>query len=360
MNNGNHPSRLYINCLDYLCNHLDQVCQLRAINFDQLCQIGDSNHQQAPALTATTTKSISFPPQSISVLTNTNTNTNNLKANSRKNSSAPLRAFQFKDDTVKFNHVISQDLLERLCEHGKLNDQNFGLFNNKQTCLRNIVIKNACLSKELVQNILKQHQIAELVFSNISSPSHAANGVNTNSDAENNPFTINDLISSLNEWSLEHLRYLNVSRNASFFGSVLVNTKRLINLQKLNVSYTCFNNLSLDIITQDLCNLEYLDMSGTRVSDLSSLLRIKDKLKYLYMYHMRASLNDEIVDQICALDKLQQLDLSREVSTRIFADMAVSNFDINLLLRELSNVKLPDLKYLDISGRLDINEDDVM
>ena len=327
MNNGT-PPRLYVNCLDFICNHLEQVCELRALDSSQLAT---------------------------SLLTSTN--------KPRKNFTAPPRIFQFKDSTVKFNHVISQDLLERLCELGKLTDQIFGLFNSKQTCLRSVVIKNACLSKDIVQDILKQHQIVELVFSNVSSSltcPAAFNGVSSGLDAENNPITINDLISSLNDWSLDHLKYLNVSRNATLFGSVLVNTKRLVNLQKLNVSYTCFNNLSLDIITQDLCNLEFLDMSGTRVSDLSSLLRLKDKLKFLHMYHMRASLSDDVVSKICALQKLQQLDLSREVSTRIFADMAVSNFDINLLLRDLADAKLPDLKYLDISGRLDVDEEAIM
>ena len=122
---------------------------------------------------------------------------------------------------------------------------------------------------------------------------------------------------------------------------------------KLNVSYTCLNNQSLDTMAQDLVNpnLKYLDVSVTNVNDFSRLLRLKDKLKHLFMYNMRTHLNDDIIPMVCQLHKLQSLDLSCDLSSKIFADTILSVFDVNLLLDELCKANLKDLRYLDVSGK---------
>lgn len=318
MNNG-IPSRLYENCLNYLCNNLDLICDLIEINepFNQ-------------------------------------TNQKNKHANKK---------LVFKDKTIKINHIVSEDILERLCDLGKLNDLTITLFNQTQTCFKNVRIKNASISKESVKVFLKQHQINELLINNIQINSNDSESQNSIDQIANNinhsnqtPITINDLIDGLNTWSLEHLKNLNVSRNISLFGSILINLKQLNNLVKLNVSYTCFNNHSLEIITQDLNHLEYLDISGTRVSDVVALLRLKN-LKFLLMYNMRASLTDDIISVVCDLTKLQHLDLSCDLSTKLFSDMSLSLFDVNLLLEQLTKFKLNDLKYLDISGKIEIKRD---
>ena len=331
-NESGGDSRLYIKCLNYLCNNLDQFCDLKQ---HQPCQ--SQNEPKNP----------------------TKPNKNNEHFTNSK------QYLEFKDKFIKFNHIIAEDLLERLSDLGKLNDLTISLFNNRQTCLKKVWIKNVVLSKEAIKFLLKQHQLSEILINNLNVKEHDLNGnaLNSHNNGQNNgtnnnsssSININDLIDGLNEWSLQNLKSLNVSRNSSLFTSILINFRQLQSLNKLNVSFTCFNNHSLDIITQDLNGLEYLDISGTRVSDLAPLLRLKDKLKYLYMYNMRAALNNDIVDVVCCLRRIQHLDLSCDVSTKIFADMTFSLFDVNLLLNELTKAKLSDLKYLDISGKIEID-----
>lgn len=336
MNNGciqQQPSRLYSICLNYLCNNLDLVCDQKPVE---------------PELTS-----------NISFLAG--------KPNGKKQNTNLAKRLEFKDKLIKFNHIISQDLLERLCELEKLNDSTIALFSSSQTCLKKFHIKNSCLSKDSIKQILKQHQIDELVVNNIQFESNQFsdsalnhNLANSNLNSNNQILSINDLVDGLNEWSLENLQYLNVGRNISLFGSILINLNKLRNLSKLNVSFTCFNNHSLNIICQDLKNLEFLDLSGTKVNDLSPLLNLKSKLKYLYMYNMRASLSDDLIKVVTSMGKLQQLDLSCDVSNKIFADTILSLFDVNLLLEELAASKLCDLKYLDISGKVSIRQDSLM
>ena len=327
--NSENESRLYIKCLNNLCLNLDQFCNLTQQPIDPI---------------------------------NQSTLKNQLKP---KNES--FKQLHFKDKQIKFNHIISEDFLERLSDLGKLNDLTVTLFNNQQTCLKKVCIKNASLSKESIKSLLRQHQLSDILINNIQLNtkeleinSSGTNVNHNNSNSAGNGFNINNLIDGLNEWSLIHLKHLNVSRNASLFSSILINFKQLKNLFKLNVSYTCFNKHSLEIIAQDLGNLEYLDISGTRVSDLEPLLRLKDKLKYLYMYNMRSTLNNDIIEVVCSLHKIQHLDLSCEVSNRIFADRNFSLFDVNLLLDQLVKAKLPDLKYLDVSGKNEINQESIV
>lgn len=298
------PSRLYENCLNFLCQNLDLVCELVDVS-----------------------------------------STNSSKCNKK---------LVFKDKNIKINHNVCEDILERLCDLGKLNDVTISLFSSRQTCFKNVRIKNASISKESVKLLLKQHQITDLLINNLQINENEAQ--NAPNDSNHTPITINDLIDSLNPWSLEHLISLNVSRHISLFGSILINLHQLRNLLKLTVSYTCFNNHSLDIISQDLPNLEYLDISGTRVSDIGGLAHLKN-LKYLLMYNMRASLTDEIINVICSLFRLQHLDVSCDVSTKLFADMSLSLFDVNLLLDQLTKYKLDDLKHLDISGKTEIKRE---
>jgi hypothetical protein len=50
------------------------------------------------------------------------------------------------------------------------------------------------------------------------------------------------------------------------------------------------------------------------------------------------------------------LDLSCDVSTKLFSDNNLSLFDVNSLLEKLTENKLADLKYLDISGKIEIKQ----
>jgi hypothetical protein len=294
---------------------------------------------------------------------------------------------EFRDKSIKLNHIISEDLLERLCLSNKLNDSTLSLFASsnpiQQTCLKKFHIRNCLLNKDSLRFVLKQHKIDDICINNVQFLKNQPPNNHHNHHTNNNDFTIhddflitnitaisgsntpqplciNDLTENLNEWSQKNLKSLNVARNQPLFGTILINLSKLKNLSRLNVSYTCFNNHSLDIIAQDLTNLEFLDISGTKVNDLTPLTRLKHKLRLLHLYNMRASLGDELVPLVCGLEKLNSLDLSCDVSNKIFADMSLSLFDVNYLLDRLTLANLEDLKFLDISGKVGIKLDSLM
>lgn len=198
----------------------------------------------------------------------------------------------------------------------------------------------------------------------ISSPqiAHGATAINPSPAPQptiiQSMLNINELVESLNPWSQANLKSLNLARNPSLFSSILINMRALgHSLTRLNVSFTSFNNHSLDILCQDLPRIEYLDISGTKVNELGPLSQLANTLRGLYMYHMRASLNDDIVDVVCSLPRLVALDLSCDISTKIFADTNLSLFDVNYLLAELTSAHLQELKYLDISGKTTIKQE---
>ena len=73
--------------------------------------------------------------------------------------------------------------------------------------------------------------------------------------------TVGDLISSLNDWTLQNLRSLNVS-GSSFVDSskvaLTVSLCQLRNLRVLSVSHTEFNHHGLEMVVEDLKHLESL------------------------------------------------------------------------------------------------------
>ena len=158
MNNGT-PSRLYESCLNFICQNLDLVC-----DFFDLKEAAQNNTKKSKKLV-------------------------------------------FRDKNIRFNHIVSEDILERLCDLGKLNDLTITLFTEGQTCFKNVRIKNAYISKESVKLLLKQHQINELLVNNIQINSNDSDLVHVTKDSENSitnhfgnnfgnqtPITINDLI----------------------------------------------------------------------------------------------------------------------------------------------------------------------
>ena len=270
---------------------------------------------------------------------------------------SPNGKLEFKDKSFMFNHIVSEDLLEHLADYNQLNDLTLNLFaHNNQTSLKSVRLKNVSCSKDSFKLFLKKHQLTELIINNINLLDD--NPLLGQSDlvvlkCSKNASMLNNLIDGLNDWSFQHLKHLNLARNGALFSSILFDIKSFKNLVKLNVSLTAFNNHSFDIVTQELSCLESLDMSCTRVGDFIPLTRLKHQLKSLYMYNMRAPLNDDIIPIICCLTKLHNLDISCDVSTQIFG-CTLSVFDVNLFIEELCKAKLEELNYLDISGKTEI------
>lgn len=200
---------------------------------------------------------------------------------------------------------------------------------------------------------------ANLAHDEMLITSHLSTTPTPNAAASNQSININELVESLNAWSQSNLKSLSVSRDPSLFSSILISNigKLAASLTRLNVSFTSFNNHSLDLVCQHLPRIEHLDISGTKVNDLAPLTRLRESLKSLHMYHMRASLTDDIVPVVCALFRLTCIDLSCDISTKIFADTSMSLFDVNHFLEELTRARLSELRFLDISGKTGIKKE---
>lgn len=164
----------------------------------------------------------------------------NLESITHLNSQQKL---EFKAKNIRLNHLISADLLERLCSKGKINDTILSLFTNDQTQLTNIRIKNVSFSKEALNSLLRQHLVTELCINNVLLKSAVSSEKIENSDVFNEKschstmlvdcsINFNDLIDGLCSESFSNIRSLNVARNISLFGTTLFYIKHLKNLTR--------------------------------------------------------------------------------------------------------------------------------
>ena len=92
------------------------------------------------------------------------------------------------DGQLLFHTKLSEELLQRLSELGLINDLVLTLFDGQKTCLKKVKIENA--SKLTVTGLqsLSYHNLTDLEISNLVKA------------------TVNDLIQSLNPWTLENLK----------------------------------------------------------------------------------------------------------------------------------------------------------
>ncbi|KAL3203573.1 hypothetical protein MRX96_011941 [Rhipicephalus microplus] len=197
--------------------------------------------------------------------------------------------YSFRDPDVFFHREVSQQVLETLSTRGLLNDSILTLFDARYTRLQRVRIHNAANVTTKGLRVLRSHKLTELEATGLTR------------------VTVNDLIGCLGDWSLAHLRLLNVARTA-FTSSkfcVVVALSKLRGLTSLNVSGTEFNRHGLDIVAQDLPLLEVLDISGTRIKDISPLLRCRDRLRSLSMYNLKSCGGEE-----ASFPHLVSLDLS--------------------------------------------------
>ena len=244
----------------------------------------------------------------------------------------------FKDPDIFFHNNISEQLLQTLCDKGKLDDLTLRLFDPKVTRLKSVAIKDAPVTTKGLR-VLKAHKIQELEAIGLKN------------------VTINDLIGCLGEWTLQNLRTLNVT-NSTFLNSakfcVVVSLSKLRSLHSLNVSNTEFNKHGLEMIADDLPVLESLDISCTPVSDITPLRKCKSRLKSLFMYNLRASHNEDIVPVLCELCHLRCLDVSDDYSVQTFFNLQPVKFRADDLLKR--KLCLPHLSYLDLSGKEGITD----
>ena len=242
----------------------------------------------------------------------------------------------FKNPEAIIHSDLAESLLFKLSENGRLTDTVLTLFANQCImCLRRACIKNANLTSRGLR-ALSCHQLIELDASGV----HNVN--------------VNDIIGALGEWTRKNIRSLNVS-NCTFLNNskfcIVISLPQLRNLRHLNVSYTEFgNNLGLEWVAEGLSHLESLDISGTLVYSIQTLLKLKQTLKSLCMFHTRVPEKD-LIPAVLALQELRHLDISQDVHPMMDSHQCPS---VNTLLE--SQQALPHLTSLDISGRDNVKD----
>ena len=153
------------------------------------------------------------------------------------------------------------------------------LFDESSTKLRNVRIDNASRLTPEGLKTLSKHKIVELECVGLTQA------------------TVGQLIEILNEWTLSNCRLLNVSRSTFVDHrkeTVLTSLSNFQRLASLNLSYTKFNKASLEMIVQDLPLLDSLDISCTSVTDISSLLLCKHRLRSLSMYGLKLPYSEKV------------------------------------------------------------------
>lgn len=250
------------------------------------------------------------------------------------------KRYVFKDSDLHFHCGLSERLLRVLCHKNLLDNQTLALFDASRTTLSHVRIFNASSLTTEALRILRSHKISRLEAIGLQN------------------ITVNDLIGCLGEWTLQNLRWLNVA-NSTFINSskfcVVVSLSKLRSLETLNVSCTEFNKHGLEIVMEDLQNLRSLDISSTRVTDITPLLKCKDRLNSLSLYNLKNIHNEEMIEVLLKLTKLHHLDISNdkpEASCSILPSHKISDF----LLRPNH---LFELTSLDISGMQDIEVEDL-
>ena len=249
-----------------------------------------------------------------------------------------VASLTFRGNDVFFPSAISDELLCSLSEKKHLTDEVLELFNPRYTSLKRVKIKDAPITQKGLR-VFKEHKIIDFEATGLKN------------------VTINDIINCLGEWTVTNLRNMNLMNNTFLNSSkycVVVSLSRLRHLQCLNVSNTEFNKQGLDIVAQDLHGLECLDISSTPVTDLSPLRLLKDHLRSLSMYNLRASHTEDLVSVLCDLTKLQHLDVSDDYSGQPYIHLQPTKFNVLHLLRR--SCQLQDLTSLDISGKAELTE----
>ena len=246
---------------------------------------------------------------------------------------SPVTSLVFKNSDVFFPSHISEQLLTTLDEKKKLNDKTMTLFNSDVTHLKRVKITNTQLSLHGLR-VLKGHKIIDLQVTGLEK------------------VAVTDLLACLNEWTLSHLRYLNVANSTFVTGSkfcILVPLARLKRLQCLNVSHTEFNETGLDLLAQSLPCVETLDISGTPITDISNLQKFKGQLKSLTMYNVHYGYNESTIKTLVSLPHLMHLDISCDFSIQPPVPHDFIRENAELLLERLKcNANLTSI---DLSGK---------
>ncbi|CAH8675155.1 unnamed protein product [Schistosoma haematobium] len=223
----------------------------------------------------------------------------------------------------------SQKILLQLCKRNALDDDRMSLFNADSVDLMSPVIKEANVSPSSLK-VLKEFRLYSLSAMNLTK------------------VNLNTIISCLGEWTVQNLMCLNISGTSILCEThlpILVALGRFKNLSVLNASRTELNTQSLQIIVDDLLNLRYLNISRTRVTDITPLLNIRDRLNGLIMHRLQLETTEDMAKllyTVVELNQLRILDISDKPRNAVGRYDAVDKF--------CSPEALPFLEHIDLSG----------
>ncbi|CAH8669677.1 unnamed protein product [Schistosoma haematobium] len=223
----------------------------------------------------------------------------------------------------------SQKILLQLCKRNALDDDRMSLFNADSVDLMSPVIKEANVSPSSFK-VLKEFRLYSLSAMNLTK------------------VNLNTIISCLGEWTVQNLMCLNISGTSILCEThlpILVALGRFKNLSVLNASRTELNTQSLQIIVDDLLNLRYLNISRTRVTDITPLLNIRDRLNGLIMHRLQLETTEDMAKllyTVVELNQLRILDISDKPRNTVGRYDAVDKF--------CSPEALPFLEHIDLSG----------
>uniref|UniRef100_A0A8C1AE68 Zyg-11 family member, cell cycle regulator n=1 Tax=Cyprinus carpio carpio TaxID=630221 RepID=A0A8C1AE68_CYPCA len=222
-----------------------------------------------------------------------------------------------------------------MATEGLLNDSTVGIFRScQQFRLRHACIRTARISAEAFRRALCPHRLVELDASRV-----------------NADLTITDILRGLssNKTLQESLQRLVL--NGLTMSSLEEPSRRCFSamqgLRALSVSSVDFYDSGL----VDVCalpRLESLDISNTSVTNLTPLLGLRSRLRYLTMHQLKRleMTTAQLLAVLSQLEGLQHLDIS---------DDKQFTSDVARQLLETPGI-LPQLVSLDVSGRKQVTD----
>ncbi|KAM7099293.1 protein zyg-11 homolog A [Molossus nigricans] len=225
-----------------------------------------------------------------------------------------------------FPQELADQFLGMMTWQGKLTDRTASIFRGNQMKLKLVNIQKAKISTSAFIKAFCHHKLIEL----------DATAVDTD-------LPISDILRGLcnNSWIQQNLQCLLLDSTSIRQDSKLMFFGQLTGLRVLSVFNVCFHSEDLANVSQ-LPKLESLDISNTLVTDISSLLTCKDRLKSLTMHYLKCltMTKPQILSVIRELKCLLHLDISdhRQVES-----------DLAFHLLQQKDI-LPNVVSLDISG----------
>uniref|UniRef100_A0A671NM25 Protein zyg-11 homolog n=1 Tax=Sinocyclocheilus anshuiensis TaxID=1608454 RepID=A0A671NM25_9TELE len=243
-------------------------------------------------------------------------------------------SLSFREPLV-FPQELADQLLCKMATEGLLNDSTVGIFRScQQFRLRHACIRTARISAEAFHRALCLHRLVELDASRV-----------------NADLTIADILRGLSssktlQESLQRL-VLNGLTMSSLEEPSCRCFSAMQGLRALSVSSVDFYDSGLvDVCT--LPRLESLDISNTSVTNLTPLLGLRSRLRYLTMHQLKRleMTTAQLLAVLSQLEGLQHLDIS---------DDKQFTSDVARQLLETPGI-LPQLVSLDVSGRKQVTD----